>query len=130
MASRGAKAKNGHFPDVEYETLEVLTHGEKVIKGTGTKHNMPDYSHSKNSVYVIKSEGEFRAMRIYGENHEPIVELARHPEARLNSGNREEKVWHMHIYKPGLDRQPAKPISQGIKTKYRELLEDVGYDQW
>lgn len=96
----------------------------------GTKHNMPDYSHSKNSIYVIKKEGEFRAMRIYGENHEPIIELAHHPEARLNSGNREEKVWHMHIYKPGLDRLPAEPISQRVKTKYKELLEDIGYDQW
>ena len=36
----------------------------------------------------------------------------------------------MHVYKPGLDRQGTERINQGIKTKYKELLEDVGYDQW
>ena len=53
------KPKTGHYLDDEYETVEILTHGEKVIKGAGTKHNMPDYSHSKNVVYVIKKRVNF-----------------------------------------------------------------------
>lgn len=29
MASRGSEAKNGHYSNDEYETVEVLAHGKK-----------------------------------------------------------------------------------------------------
>ncbi len=116
--------------DVEYRTVEVLRNGEEILEGRDSNHSMPDYSFSANSIYVIKKKGKFRAMRIYGKNHEPIVEIALHPEAKLNGGNKKDDVWHMHIYKPNLDRQPAEPLSEEIKEKYANLLEDIGYDKW
>jgi hypothetical protein len=130
MASRGNVAKNGRYMNDEYETIDVLKNGEEIIVGLGNNHSMPDYSFSANSVYIILNNGIFHAMLIYGDNHEPIVEIAYHPEPNLNSGNRKDNVWHMHLYEPNLNRQEAKPISYEIKRKYRSLLEDIGYDQW
>lgn len=130
MASRGSVAKNGRFMNDEYEIVETLRNGEQVLRGKGNNHSMPDYSFSANAVYVIKNDGVFHALRIYGDDHEPILEIAYHPEPNLNDGNRLDNVWHMHIYLPHLDRQPAEFITQEIITKYRDLLEDIGYDQW
>ena len=131
MSSRGSVAKNGHYMADEYETAEVLPHGEKVIEGLGRNHSMPDYSHSANAVYVIRKKGRFHAMRVYGEDHMPIVEIAFHPEPNLNHGNREDNIWHMHVYDKGsLDHNVAQKISVEVKKKYKDYLEDIGYDQW
>lgn len=102
MASRGSIARNGRYMDDEYETVEVLPHGEEVLEGNGRSHSMPDYSHSANSIYIVKDElGRFRAMRVYDENHMPIIEIAHHPESKINHGNRKDPIWHMHVYKKG-----------------------------
>ena len=131
MASRGSVAKNSRITDEEYKTISILPHGEKVIEGIGSKHSMPDYSHSPNTIYVIYKEGSFRAMRVYGGDHMPIIEIAYHPEPNLNNGDREHSVWHMHVFnKKNLTHNKAKFITNEIKQKYKELLEDIGYDQW
>ncbi len=88
MSSRGSVAKNGRITDEEYETTDILLHGEKVIEGIGRNRSMPDYSRSPNSIYVIYKRGVFHAMRIYGEDHMPIIEIAYHPEPNLNNGDR------------------------------------------
>ena len=130
MSSRVSVAKNGHYMADEYETAEVLPHGEKVIEGLGRNHSMPDYSHSASAVYVIRKKGRFHAMRVYGEDHMPIVEIAFHPEPNLNHGDRLHGIWHMHRYIPVLDRQDPEFISDEVKKKYKDYLEDIGYDQW
>ena len=131
MASRGSVAKNSRITDEEYKTISILHHGEKVIEGIGSKHSMPDYSHSPNTIYVIYKEGSFRAMRVYGGDHMPIIEITYHPEPNLNNGDREHSVWHMHVFnKKDLTHNKAKFITNEIKQKYKELLEDIGYDQW
>lgn len=131
MSSRGSVAKNGHYMNNEYWTSKVLPHGEEVLEGCGNNHSMPDYSYSPNSVYVINKKGVFHAMRVYGEDHMPIIEIAFHPEPRLNNNDREHSVWHMHVFSKGsLEHSKAENISSKIKQKYRNFLEDVGYDQW
>ena len=132
MSSRGSKAKNNRFTSDEYQTIETLPHGEEVLKGYGCNHSMPDYSHSANSIYVVKdAAGGFRTMRVYGEDHMPIIEIAHHPEPRISHGNRKDPVWHIHIFKKGdLQHNPAQPISKDIEKRYGDLLEDIGYDQW
>ena len=118
MASRGSVAKNSRITDEEYKTISILPHGEKVIEGIGSKH-------------VIYKEGSFRAMRVYGGDHMPIIEITYHPEPNLNNGDREHSVWHMHVFnKKDLTHNKAKFITNEIKQKYKELLEDIGYDQW
>lgn len=131
MSSRGSFAKNGRITDEEYVTTSILTHGEKVIEGLGKNHSMPDYSHSVKAVYVINKKGVFHAMRIYGEDHMPIIEIAYHPEPNLNNRDREHSIWHMHVYKKGdLKHNDAELISDEVKKKYKDYLEDIGYDQW
>lgn len=134
MASRGSVARNGHILDNEYKIVDVLEHGEKILEGVEPKfHTLPDYSHSPNAVYVLRSKKEkntIHSMRIYGSDHRPILEFAFHPEPILNHKNRKENVWHMHIYKPNLDREPARYLTEEVKRRYREYLEDIGYDQW
>ena len=130
MSSRGSVAKNGRITDKEYETIKILPHGEKVIEGIGKNHSMPDYSHSTNTIYVIYRKGVFHAMRIYGEDHMPIIEIAYHPEPNLNNGDRLHNIWHMHRYLPGLIRQKPEFINDDIKEKFKDYLEDIGYDQW
>lgn len=131
MSSRGSVAKNGHITDEEYKTIDILPCGEKIIEGVGRNHSMPDYSHSANAVYVIYKRGVFRAMRIYGKNHMPIIEIAFHPEPNLNKRDREHSIWHMHVYTNGhLMHNDAELINDEVKRKYKNYLEDVGYDQW
>ena len=132
MGSRGSVARNGHQKDAEYTTASVLPHGGKVIEGIGRGlHSMPDYSHLPNSVYVIFKKGIFHAMRIYGEDHMPIIEIAYHPEPNLNHGDREHPIWHMHVYTEGnLDHNDAELITKEVETRYAEQLEDIEYDQW
>lgn len=130
MSSRGSLAKNGHITDDEYKTIDILLHNEKIIDGIGRNHSMPEYSHSKNAVYIIYKKGIFHAMRIYGKDHMPIIEIAYHPEPNLNNGDRLHSIWHMHRYLPGLDRQDPEYISDKVKKKYKDYLEDIGYDQW
>ncbi len=131
MSSRGSKAKNNRFTSDEYRTAQTLPHGEEVLEGIGCNHSMPDYSHSTNSIYIIYRKGVFHAMRIYGEDHMPVIEIAYHPEPNINQGNRNGPVWHMHVYKKGdLEHKPAEIISVEIEKEYKDLLEDIGYDQW
>ncbi len=131
MSSRGSVAKNGHYMDDEYETKYILSHGEKVIEGIGRNHSMPDYSHSPDTIYVIYKKGVFHAMRIYGADHMPIIEIAYHPEPKLNHGDRDHSIWHMHVYeKDNLEHKAAMFISDEVKKKYKDYLEDIGYDQW
>lgn len=131
MSSRGSVAKNGRIMDEEYETIDILPHNEKIIEGIGRNHSMPDYSHSANAVYVIYKKGIFHAMRIYGENYMPIIEIAYHPEPNLNKHDRQHGIWHMHIYTKGiLKHNDAELISDEVKKKYKDYLEDIGYDQW
>ena len=130
MSSRGSRAKNGRYTDNEYKTTGVLENGEEILEGLKNNHSMPDYSFSPDSIYIIKKNGVFHAMRIYNEKHEPIVEIAFHPEPNLNNRNRHDSIWHMHKYSPNLERGSAELISEDVKIKYRKLLEDIGYDQW
>ncbi len=132
MSSRGSFARNGRIMDEEYKTIEILRQGEKIIEGIGRQnHSMPDYSHSSNSIYIIYKKGCFHAMRIYDEDHMPIIEIAYHPEPVLNNGDREHGIWHMHKYTKGsIERNNAELISDEVKIKYKEYLEDIEYDQW
>ena len=130
MSSRGSYAIYKRYTNYEYKTIAILDNGEEVLEGTENNHSIPDYSFSPNSIYIIKKNGVFHAMRIYNEKHEPILEIAYHPEPILNHKNRKDSMWHMHKYGPNLERGPAELISDEVKNKYRKLLKDIGYDKW
>lgn len=134
MSSRGSYAENGHVTTSEYTTIYVDDAGGKVLEGTSPRsHSLPDYAHTPNSVYVkLKSDGKtLREMRIYGNKGQPIIEIAYHPEPKINNGDREASIVHFHIYN-GLDRDPAKRMDKhsNIKEKYAKYLKEYGlYDK-
>lgn len=129
MASRGSKAKNGHVTTFEYSTISINNLGIKILKGNGSNHSLPDFSHTPNSVYAkIREDGSLHEMRIYNENCYPVIEIACHPEPKINNGNREPIV-HYHSYN-GLNRECAHKITQDIKQKYCQYLKEYDlYDK-
>ena len=105
MSSRGSVAENGHVLTNEYETVYVTKLGVKVLKGIGEKHSMPEYSHSSNSIYAkLKTNGELQALKFFDENKMPIIEIAYHPESKINYGNRQDSILHFHTFE-GIDRK-------------------------
>ena len=129
MSSRGTVTINGHATDEEYDTVRKI-YDAKVLKGRDNRHNLPDYSHSANSKYIQEnSDGSFRALRIYGSDNSPILEIAYHAEPKI-TGNRHEKVLHYHTFTKELERIWGGEISNNTNSdilyKYRKYLEEYG----
>ena len=128
MASRGAVTNNGHVTTSEYyEDHKVVD--AKVLKGQGNNHGLPDYAHSKNSVYIKENkDGSFREMRIYDpKDGHVVLEIAYHPEPNL-TGNRHIKVLHYHNYDKDLNHGAAQILTKDsdIYKKYKKYLEAYG----
>lgn len=132
MSSRGAVILNGHFGTDEYRTIYVTDSGAKILEGNDKKHHsLPDYAHTPNSVYVkMKYDGvTLHEMRFYDDERKPIIEIAYHPEPKINNGSRGDIV-HFHIYH-GLDRDEPIRMDEHpeIKQKYAKYLKEFGlYD--
>ena len=133
MSSRGSVVSKDNIPTNEYKTIRITDSGVKILFGTEKKfHSLPDYSHSANAIYAkMKNDGvTLQALRIYGEDHKPIIEIGYHPESRINNGSG-EMIVHFHLFK-GLDHQDAKRFDKypDIKEKYKEYLKEFGlYDK-
>lgn len=111
--------KNCRITDEKYKTIQILQRGEKIIEGIGKQnHSIPDYSHSPNTIYIIYKKGFFHAMRIYGDDHMPIIEIAYHPEPVINNGDREHSIWHMHL----------RIMKWKVKNVDNKIYEDI-YDE-
>lgn len=125
MSSRGARAKNGHVTDSEYKIVKTI--GEaKVLEGAGNNHGLPDYAHSPNAIYIKEDhEGNFREMRVYDENGNPLYEIGYHGEKSL-TGDRNTKVLHYHLFGENLERSKASNDAylDTLKEKHREILEE------
>ena len=135
MSSRGSYATNGHVTTYEYTTIYVDNVGGKVLVGTTSKsHSLPDYSHTLNSVYIkLKKDNKtLHAMRFYDEKGHPIIEIAYHPEPKINNGNREESIVHFHLYDNKLGRNNVHRMDKypEIKEKYSKYLKEYSlYDK-
>ena len=102
MSSRGTRTIDGHVPDGEYDTVKELF-GAKILIGkkNGT-HNLPDYSHSPNRIYIREDKyGFIKEMRVYNEEKRLVLEIAYHPEPKI-SGKQGEPVLHMHTFRETL----------------------------
>ena len=134
MSSRGSYAVNGHVTTNEYATIYIDNIGSKILEGTSPKsHSLLDYAHTPNSVYVkLKPDGNtLHEMRFYNDKGNLIIEIAYHPEPKINNGDRETSIVHFHVYK-GLDRNPAQRMDEHphIKEKYAKYLKEYGlYDK-
>ena len=126
MSSRGSVVKNGHVGTYQYNTVEVLPSGAKVLEGNKGFHTLPDYSHSPNAVYVkFNASKNFVTLRFYGTDHRMYLEIAYHPEPNL--GKPGVPCWHYHVYGPDLKHDNVYLVTNEIIQKYGKYLEDVGY---
>ncbi len=133
MSSRGSKAKNGHATADEYETIEVSQTGVKILKGKYFKHSLPDYAHTGDSIYakMKKDNKTILEMRFYDKDGKPIIEIAYHPEPKINNGNWDDVV-HYHLFNDKLDRYYVARVKDHpeIKEKYAIYLKEFNlYDK-
>lgn len=124
MGGRGAFAV-GNPSEYSYRTIETIA-GVKVLEGIGVKHSLPEESHSANAYIKLKPDGTFHEMRIYDKDHYLVKEIAYHPEPRLNNGNRQENVLHIHEYKRDnfKDRSGRLPTTDEI-NQFKKYLRGV-----
>lgn len=131
MSSRGSKAKNGHVTTSEYKIDYIYPSGAKVLSGqTKQNHSLPDFSHTPNSVYIKNdNNGVFHEMRFYDENGKAFLEIAYHPEPKINNGDRQTPIWHYHELDTNLKHEDAHFLDErrDLIEKYKIYLTEVGY---
>lgn len=117
MGGRGtfAAGKNIAFT---YETTGFID-GVKILKGINGKHGLPEEAHTSMAYISLKPNGLFHEMRIYDKDHYLIKEIAYHPEPKLNNGNRQENVLHVHDY-PQRDNFKVRPPHKITKQEYEK----------
>ena len=133
MSSRGSFAKNGHVTTSEYQTIKVTSSGVKILKGYGSNHSLPEYSHTPNSVYAkMNPDGSLRTLRFFNDKGYPVFEIGNHPESHINYGNKKDPVVHFHFFN-GVNREEnAYRMDQHpkIKEKYKSFLKEFDlYDK-
>ncbi len=124
MGGRGTFAAGNPVP-YTYKTIGIIE-GVKVLVGVGGKHGLPEESHSSSAYIRLKPDGTFHEMRIYDENHYLVKEIAYHPEPRLNGGNRQDNVLHIHEYERDnfRDRYARFPTTDEVK-RLKKFLKGV-----
>ena len=129
MSSRGSRIKNGYITTSEYITKFITANNVKILVGVGSKHSLPDFSRSSNAVYAkVRDNGSLQEIRFYDAFGWPIIEIAYHPEPKINNGSRDSVV-HYHLYN-GLDRRNASLLTEELKQKYAKYLKEFNlYDK-
>ena len=124
MGGRGTFASGNPVP-YSYETVGYIE-GVKVLKGLNGKHGLPEEAHSSDAYIKLKPDGTFHEMRIYDKDHYLVLEIAYHPEPKLNGGNKSDNVLHIHEYKRDnfKDRTPRLMTQKEIE-KYKKYLKGV-----
>jgi len=115
MGGRGTFAA-GKPVDFAYKTVGFIE-GVKVLVGINGKHSLPESSHSSNAYIKLNTDGTFREMRLYNENHALRLEIAYHPEKSL-TGDSTTPVLHYHTY----DENFSKSKTLGFKRCDATLL--------
>lgn len=127
MSSRGSVARYGNIPNKDYYTDKITENGVKILKGLRNNHSLPEIAHTPNSIYAkLKDDGvTLHEMRFFDEKGYPFIEMAYHPEPKINNGDRETDILHFHYF-DGLTRLPAKRMDlyKEIKEKYKKYLEE------
>ena len=68
-------------------------------------------------------------MRFFNNKGYPIIEIAYHPEPKINNGDKQQKILHFHVYN-GLERKDAEMMNDDIKEKYSKFLKEFDlYDK-
>ncbi len=128
MGGRGTFAA-GRNVDFTYKTVGIIE-GVKVLEGMYGKHALPEESHSSKAYIKLRRNGTFHEMRIYGEDHLPVMDIAYHTEPNIDPSK--APVLHVHRYHGDVaNREPAEPITKEIYDKYSKFFVGVPkYDRW
>ena len=123
MGGRGTFA-SGNSAAYSYETVGKIA-GVKVLKGINGKHSLPEEAHSSWAYIKLKPNGIFHEMRIYDKDHYLVKEIAYHAEPNL-TGNRHEKVLHIHEYKrDNFENRPARLLTKEEYLEYKKYFKGV-----
>jgi hypothetical protein len=124
MGGRGSFAA-GNNVDYTYQTVGYIE-DVKVLQGLNGKHSLPEEAHSSSAYIKLKPDGTFHEMRIYDKDHYLVQEIAYHPEAKLNGGNRVESILHIHEYnRNDFEHRPARLLTQDEIKKFKKYLKGV-----
>jgi hypothetical protein len=79
----------------EKRIITCKVYHAKVLKGVGNNHSLPDYAHTKSSIYIKENtNGSFREMRIYDpDDGHVVLEILRRFSMGKHSGR-----WKKTLY--------------------------------
>lgn len=98
MGGRGSFA-SGRDVKKTYKTVSKIGKA-KVLVGIGKEHSLPVESHSANAMYIkLKPDGTFHELRVFDEDKYLKFEIAYHPEPKINNGDRNTPILHIHKLK-------------------------------
>lgn len=124
MGGRGTFAA-GTEVAYTYQTVGIIE-GVKVLQGLNGKHGLPEEAHSGMAYIKLKPDGTFHEMRIYDKDHYLVMEIAYHPEPKLNNGNRTENILHVHEYqKDNFKHRHARLLTEEEMKKYKKYFKGV-----
>lgn len=124
MGGRGTFAA-GTDVAYTYQTVGIIE-GVKVLRGLNGKHSLPEEAHSGRAYIKLKPDGTFHEMRIYDKDHYLVMEIAYHPEPKLNNGNRTENILHVHEYqKDNFKHRHARLLTEEEMKKYKKYFKGV-----
>ena len=119
MGGRGTYAA-GNNVAYTYKTVGMID-GVKVLQGIGSKHGLPESSHSSEAYIKLKPDGTFHEMRFYNKEHVLYMEIAYHPEQSL-TGNRHTSILHYHLYDDKFSRNKTGTF---YRSKAQRLTSDM-----
>lgn len=119
MGGKGTYATGKNVP-YTYETVGKID-GVKILKGTGTLHDLPVEAHSSSAYIKLKPNGEFSMMRFYDRNHYLVKEIAYHPEKYLDKSRK--PILHIHEYEAGnLNNRPNRLLTAQEYETYKKYF--------
>ena len=93
-------------------------------KPVSSQHGLPEESHSSWAYIKLKSDNTFLEMRIYDEDHYLVKEIGYHGESKLNNGNFEEPILHVHDYDRDFNRTTRR-ITDEEYNLYKKYFKGV-----
>ena len=121
MGGRGTFAA-GNNVAYTYNTVGEIE-GIKVLSGINGKHGLPEEAHSSSAYIKLKPDGTFHEMRFYDKDHYLVLEIAYHPEPKLDPSR--NPVLHYHTYDRQFNRSSAAKMTKSMKKHFKKYLKGV-----
>ena len=125
MGGRGTFAA-GKPTEFTYRAVGEIE-GVKVLEGLNGKHDLPVESHKSSSYIQLYPDGNFKMMRFYNREHYLVMEIAYHPEPKLDGSRK--SILHIHEYQQ--DQFLARPSRLLTEEEYRKFKKYLkGATRW